>query len=35
MDGLYDNGHGQNILKSNGHNGKAHLDKNWHEREQH
>jgi hypothetical protein len=34
MDRLYDNGHGQDILKSNGHNGKAHLDKNWHEREQ-
>jgi hypothetical protein len=28
MEGLYD------IGKSNGHNGKAHLDKNWHEREQ-
>jgi hypothetical protein len=28
MEGLY------NISKSNGHNGKAHLDKNWHEREQ-
>jgi hypothetical protein len=28
MEGLYD------ISKSNGHNGKAHLDKNWHEREQ-
>ena len=27
MDGLYgnDNGHGQDISKSNGHNGKAHL----------
>ena len=37
MEGLYgnDNGHGQDISKSNGHNGKAHLDKNWHEREQH
>jgi len=35
MDGLYDNGHGQDILKGNGHNGEAHLDKNWHEREQH
>jgi hypothetical protein len=29
MEGLYD------ISKSNGDNGKAHLDKNWHEREQH
>jgi hypothetical protein len=35
MGGLYDNFHVQDILKSNGHNGKAHLDKNWHEREQH
>jgi len=35
MAGLYgiDNGHPQDILKGNGHNGKAHLDKNWHERE--
>lgn len=29
MEGLYD------ISESNGHNGKAHLDKNWHDREQH
>ena len=37
MDGLYgnDNGRGQDILKSNGHNGKAHLDKNWQEPAQH
>jgi len=37
MEGLYgnDNGHGQDISKSNGYNGKAHPDKNWHEREQH
>ena len=37
MDGLYgsDNGHGQDISKRDGHNGKAHPDKNWQEREQH
>jgi len=29
MEGLYD------ISKSGGHNGEAHPDKNWHEREQH
>ena len=36
MDGLYgnDNGHGQDILKSNGHNGRGHPDKTWQEREQ-
>ena len=35
MDGLYsnDNGHAQDIFKSNGHNGIAHLDKNRYERE--
>jgi len=35
MDGLYGtkNGDGQDISKSHGHNGKAHLDKIWHERE--
>jgi hypothetical protein len=34
MGGLYDNGHGQDSSKSNGYNGKAHLDKTWHDREQ-
>jgi hypothetical protein len=36
MDGLYgdNNGDGQDPSKSNGHNGKAHLDKIWHEREE-
>ena len=35
IDGLYrnNNGDGQDISKSNGHNGKAHLDKIWHERD--
>ena len=35
--GLYGNdmGHGQDISKSNGHSGKAHLDKIWQEREEH
>jgi hypothetical protein len=35
MDGLYgnDHGHAGNISKSNGHNGKAHLEENiWRER---
>ena len=37
MEGLCrsDNCQGQDISKSNGHNGKPHLEKNWHEREQH
>jgi hypothetical protein len=36
MEGLYrnDNGHGQDISKSNGYSEKAHLDKTWHDREQ-
>jgi hypothetical protein len=33
VDGLYGNGHGQDISKNNGHNGKAHrTDKIWRER---
>jgi hypothetical protein len=33
MEGLYGNDNGrQDIRKSNGHNGKAHLDRNWQER---
>jgi hypothetical protein len=33
-DGLYgkDNGHGQDLNKSNGHNEKAHIEKIWRER---
>jgi hypothetical protein len=34
--GLYSNdiGHGQDIGKSNDHNGNGHLDRTWHDREQ-
>ena len=36
MEGLYgnDNGHGQDIGRSNGHDGKASPGKSWQEREQ-